>query len=141
MNGGDNLDKKILIVSSWAPPMVGGPQHLYNIFSQFPKNSYSIITSAKNMQKAVQTNVKGSMLPCQYYYFDEPALDRKDAAISDAPKKTNPQSSRLRSNFVIFGKIIIHYLSEIYFIWLYVIETVKILKKSQINLLIGVSDT
>ena len=141
MSNSFKLNKKILIVSSWAPPMVGGPQHLYNIFSQFPKNSYRIITSAKNTQKAIQTNVRGSMLPCQYYYFDEPAPDRKDAAISDASKKTNPQSSRLRSKFIIVVKIIIHYLSEIYSIWLFSIKTMKALKESRTNFLLGISDT
>ena len=142
MSNSFKLNKKILIVSSWAPPMVGGPQHLYNIFSQFPKNTYSIITSAKNMQKAIQTNVRGSMLPCQYYYFDEKCLSgHKDTAVNNAPKNKTSLFSYFLAKPFLCGKIIIHYLSEVNLILLFSIKTMKALKESRTNFLLGISDT
>ncbi len=35
---------RILIVTSWAPPMVGGPRNFYHLVSEFPPESYAILT-------------------------------------------------------------------------------------------------
>lgn len=131
-----NLNKKILIVSSWAPPMVGGPQHLYNIFSQFPQNSYCIITSEKNTKGAAQSNVRGSMLPCEYYYFDSKFLSRRN---NDT--KETPRYSHFSQKFQLIWRIFIHYLSEIYLIALFSVKTIQTAKKTQTNLHLGVSDS
>lgn len=57
---------KTLIVSSWAPPDIGGPQNLYNLFSQFPRGSYEILTSFYTDMK----RKTGAWLPCDYYFMD-----------------------------------------------------------------------
>lgn len=60
------LEKKILIVSSWAPPTLGGsPQQLYNFFSRFSADSYVLYTNRKN----VNSNRNGKMLSATYYFF------------------------------------------------------------------------
>jgi len=69
MSNSFKLNKKILIVSSWAPPAIGGPQSLYNLFSNIDKNSYAILTNSVNIsEKAKQT---GSYLSCLYFFYDK----------------------------------------------------------------------
>lgn len=136
MNNLLNLNNKILIVSSWAPPMVGGPQHLYNIFSQFPQNSYCIITSEKNTKRAIQSTVRGSMLPCEYYYFDSSLLSHRNNDTKEARRY-----SHFSQKFQLIWRIFIHYLSEIYLIALFSIKTIQTAKKTQTNLYLGVSDS
>jgi len=41
--------KKVLIISSWAPPAIGGPQNLYNLLRDFPEDSYCLLTSFYNI--------------------------------------------------------------------------------------------
>lgn len=62
-----SLNKKTLIISTWAPPMVGGPQNLFNLFSQYSKNSYCILTSFAAMR---QGRSSGSALPAEYFFHD-----------------------------------------------------------------------
>lgn len=64
------LARKVLIVSSWAPPAIGGPQNLYHLFSRFPNDSYCLYTSEKNFHL---TEYEGTRLPGRYYFFDRPA--------------------------------------------------------------------
>lgn len=60
------LEKKILVVSSWAPPTLGGsPQQLYNFFSRFSADSYVLYTNRKN----ANPNRNGKMLPVAHYFF------------------------------------------------------------------------
>ncbi|MFA6587806.1 MAG: hypothetical protein WCT08_01920 [Patescibacteria group bacterium] len=69
-----NPSKKILIVSSWAPPDIGGPQSLYAFFSQFPPESFVILTSFYSEQQ----RKTGNWLPCDYYYYDHPPVFFKE---------------------------------------------------------------
>lgn len=64
------LRRKILVLSSWAPPAIGGPQNLYHLFSHFPADSYCLYTSEKNFRL---TEHEGTRLPGRYYFFDRPA--------------------------------------------------------------------
>lgn len=48
--------------------MIGGPKNLYNLFSQFPRDSYVILTSANAIDPRSATT--GSWLPGKYVYFD-----------------------------------------------------------------------
>ncbi|MDD5621302.1 MAG: hypothetical protein PHS27_01800 [Candidatus Pacebacteria bacterium] len=60
--------KKILIISSYAPPAIGGPQILYNLLKDFPSDSYSILTSFYNIDNL--SAQKGTWLPCRYFFYD-----------------------------------------------------------------------
>lgn len=59
---------KILVISNWAPPMIGGPKNLYNLFSLFPPDSYVMLTSANAIDP--RSAATGSWLPGKYVYFD-----------------------------------------------------------------------
>lgn len=63
------LSKKVLIVSSWAPPRPGGSaQQLYNFFSQFDPSTYAIYTRRENLI----VSEPGPRLPCPYNFFPVP---------------------------------------------------------------------
>ena len=62
-----NPGAKLLIVSSWAPPMTGGPQNLYNLLSQFPPNSYCILTS---YEAILRRTSGGKWLGGEYIFYD-----------------------------------------------------------------------
>jgi glycosyltransferase involved in cell wall biosynthesis len=68
-DNGHVLNKRVLIVSTWAPPALGGPQNLYNIFSRIDGHQYAIFTSIVNEFRA--TPHSGSRLPCRYYFYDD----------------------------------------------------------------------
>jgi hypothetical protein len=62
---------RMLILSTWAPPMIGGPENLYNIFSQFDPPSLCIMTS---YQALMARSSPDMWLDCDYYFFDRPHL-------------------------------------------------------------------
>lgn len=64
---GIQLAKKILVVSTWAPPMTGGPQNLYNLLSQFSADSYCILTNYRAIQKG---KASGKWLAGEYFFYD-----------------------------------------------------------------------
>jgi len=133
--------KKALIISSWAPPMIGGPQNLYNLFSQFPKQSYSIVTSFINIDKATHSGVQGSWLPCKYFFYD------KNISLDKATIKTtkNKVSSSLSNNDTnsylskIFKPLLIS-LAIIKNVFLYIKTIKKATQETKADLLIGFSD-
>jgi len=61
--------KKVLIVSSYAPPAIGGPQNLYNLFRDFPIDRYVILTSYYNIDDL--SALKGLWLPGEYIFYDK----------------------------------------------------------------------
>src|SRR3989344_2300168 len=62
--------KKILIISSYAPPSIGGPQMLYNLLVGYPKDLYYILTSFYNIDNfSLQ---KGTWLKGKYIFYDKP---------------------------------------------------------------------
>jgi hypothetical protein len=62
------LNKKTLLISDSAPPKVGGPQSIYEIFSFIDSNSYVMLTSYCNIPK--NNEPVGDWLKCKYYFFD-----------------------------------------------------------------------
>ena len=63
-----NNPNVLLIVTSYAPPMTqGAPQNLYNLFSQFPSNSYCILTSYGTIRRAKPS---GTWLAGDYFFYD-----------------------------------------------------------------------
>lgn len=64
-------DPKILVVTKWAPPMIGGPKNLYNLVSLFPPESYVVLTSADSIDPFSAGT--GTWLPAPYIFFDREA--------------------------------------------------------------------
>jgi glycosyltransferase involved in cell wall biosynthesis len=74
-----SLPKKTLVVSSWAPPMIGGPQNLYNLFSQFSPESYCILTGSN----VIGGKRWGTPLSCKYFFYDtDYAADGQNLRVS-----------------------------------------------------------
>lgn len=59
---------KILVVTKWAPPMIGGPKNLYNLLSLFPPDSLIVLTSAGAIDPLSAGT--GAWLPSRYIFFD-----------------------------------------------------------------------
>lgn len=68
---GGPRDPKILVVTKWAPPMIGGPKSLYNLLSLFPPGSLSVLTSADAIDPLSAGT--GKWLPSRYRFFDRDA--------------------------------------------------------------------
>lgn len=151
MNNLLNLSKKTLIVSSWAPPMVGGPQNLYNLFSQFSKDSYSILTSEKNIKSAQMSGVGGNWLPGKYFYYDKEGIlaeikEKPNPVLQQATSKPNKTSfKKIIAAFIgkipLFGKILYDYLGAIYFIRRLMRQTKKTVIESRAEIIMGISDS
>ena len=142
MNNILSKKRKILIISSWAPPMIGGPQSLYNIFSQFPKKSYSILTSYNIIWDTLKSKVYGSWLPCKYYFFDN-----KGEVNGDNTNILNVnQNVKVGKNIFDFFKKVpfinffVILALIVYFIFSTVKKTIIINKQKKFNLLLGLSD-
>ncbi|MFA6391484.1 MAG: glycosyltransferase [Patescibacteria group bacterium] len=134
--------KKILIISSWAPPMIGGPQSLYNVFSQFPKDSYSILTSYNIIWDTQKSNVSGSWLPCKYYFFDHKGeINGGSVKILTASKNVNIAKKVFDffKALPVFNLIVISALL-VYSIFSTTKKTITISKQNKFNMLLGLSD-
>lgn len=84
---------KVLVVTSWAPPMIGGPQNFYNLFSQFPQNSYVILTGYRAL---VQGGISPkSWLAGEYVFYDRSQpVDRSVAAVEQPAEVASAQPQR-----------------------------------------------
>ncbi len=131
-----------MVVSSWSPPKIGGPQNLYNLFSLLPKESYSVLTSYYGIDNYSAQN--GTWLPGKYYFYD-------NTAFMDSPQNrlTINKESKGRSRlswlkykakkiyflrlvlgpFLIFGQIIV-----------IIKQGVRIIKKDRSETILGISD-
>jgi hypothetical protein len=87
------LGKKVMVVSSWAPPMVGGPQNLYNLFSQFTPDSYCILTRHETV---LQREVTGSKLSGKYFFCDAPSENQRSLIMSFHVQKGTAEIDRMR---------------------------------------------
>jgi len=137
--------KKLLIISSWAPPMIGGPQNLYNIFSQFPNDSYSIITSYNSIVNSLHSRIKGSWLPCKYYYFDTADHSYVSQQNIQTTKGHNFNFKRrlhgLLNKIPLVNTAVNYYLIPIKLILQFTSRTISIVKRKNIKILFGISDS
>lgn len=101
MNNSNILKKKILIISSWAPPMIGGPQNLYNLFAGIQSDSYSILTSSK-VREAIQNNIAGTPLATNYYFAD----DYSEGVVVPTDVQSSDPSALRRKNGTSITRII-----------------------------------
>ena len=109
------LPKKVLVISSYAPPKAnGGSKYLFNIFSNYTADSYCFLTSHKNFKS--RESDSDFMLPCRYYFFDQPSDKKK-------------LSSRLLIN-----------LTKPFRVFLILKQALKVIRKERVELLMGVTD-
>ncbi len=88
------LNRRFLLISSWAPPMVGGPQILRYLLSPFPEDSYAVLTS---YQSIVRQRVLGPWLSANYYFYDHPNNNgQRSVTISGDDIKSTPVSRARR---------------------------------------------
>jgi len=134
--------KKSLIISSYAPPAIGGPQNLYNLLRDFPKDSYCILTSFYNIDNISAKT--GTWLKGKYIFYDNTS--------TSGSLKTHPEITKERSSRLILNKLK-HLVKRIWllgalggtFIMLsqivMIIRTgIKSIKKEKIEIMIGFSD-
>lgn len=73
-----SLECRCLIISSWAPPMVGGPQYLFHVFSCIA-GGYQILTTRRVFAVDLSSGLAGQSLPCRYHFLEggtwQPALE------------------------------------------------------------------
>lgn len=136
-----SLNKKILIISSWAPPKVGGAQNLYNIFKYINCDNYFILTRRQNM---LGTNgTFGSKLDCEYYFYSketnniiiDPGLPKKKYYYILKQYKT---VFNFLKNLVSLIKFFTVNIVNIYRI---IKISKSIIKNKKIDLLMGISDS
>ncbi|MBU1046013.1 glycosyltransferase [Patescibacteria group bacterium] len=139
----DENFKKILVVSSYAPPAIGGPQNLYNLLRDFPKDRYFILTSFYNIDNL--SAQKGTWLDGEYIFYDKPGATKEERIKTQEEKTIAKKSSLLnklkhlarRSWLVrnIIGIPII--VTQIFWI---VRQGKKSVKEKQVDVLLGFSD-
>lgn len=69
------LKTSLVILSSWSPPMIGGPVLLYNLLCQLPSDKYRILTDSRLMATGIDPN---TWLPCEYSFVDRPHITKAD---------------------------------------------------------------
>lgn len=144
------LPKKLLIISNWAPPMVGASQPLYNIFSQFSPENFSILTNYTNIKAGAEK--KGPWLPCDYYFFNHAPIRQNHLPkpeFNSHTAQTN-RSSSLRHRVIDTTISILRHFSPLKIIHLsYIVMPAiigfyltgkKLIKKEGITMLMGTSD-
>jgi hypothetical protein len=77
------LNKKILVISSWAPPKIGGPQNFYYLFSELNPRDFYIITKKQNLPS--DNKKLGYKLDCDYFFYNN--ITNNIILEQDLPKK------------------------------------------------------
>jgi len=112
---------KLLIVSLYAPPIIGAPQNMYILLRDWPRERLAVITSFYNIDNL--SAQKGRWLSAKYFFYDNPGASRetRQAAAASQSKgisgirslvsslkylaKRVPAVKATLGPFVIFGQI------------------------------------
>src|SRR5680860_1451779 len=134
--------KKSLIISSYAPPAIGGPQNLYDLLRDFPKDSYCILTSFYNIDNVSAKT--GTWLEGKYIFYDNPS--------TSGSLKTHPEIIKELPSRLILNKLK-HLVKRIWFlgalggtfimssqIAMIICAGIKSIKKEKIEIMVGFSD-
>jgi len=125
------LTKKVLIVSSWAPPQISGSANfLYNLFSNFETEDYCLLTSKRNFSMDKGANQR--ILPGKYFFFE-------DSPVFKIPLFPYTYTKQTRLSTKIYQKIRRGIL-KIRRACAIIKSGLKIIKSEKINLLLGTSD-
>ncbi len=134
------MKNKTLIISSYAPPAIGGPQILYNLLKDVPSESYSILTSFNNIDNI--SAKKGTWLSGEYIFYDavgktRESFDQRTGETKSRSFVSNLKHLMKRSSFfkVIFGFPVIA--GQVYMITKVGLKTVR---KGETRKILSVSD-
>jgi len=133
---------KILVITVWAPPMIGGPKNLYNLFSQFPRDSYVILTSANAIDPL--SAATGFWLPGKYVYFDRKEGDRSSAEESSAGERDRVSIKGrmciLIQRIPYIGNVLLDAMSFLLNLPRILRLARKVIREERITRLLGISD-
>ena len=133
---------KILVITNWAPPMIGGPKNLYNLFSLFPRDSYVILTSANAIDP--RSAATGSWLPGKYVYFDREEGDTvpgEESSVVEGDRiPIRRRMSILIQRIPSFGKALLDALYLLLNLPKIMRSARKVIREDGITRLLGISD-
>jgi len=141
--------KKVLIVTTLAPPAFGGtPTILGRYLRLFPKNSYFFL--ADPLTKS--TPHVSKLLPCKYYFFDGTLLDGTRASgtkLIRQEKKKEDESRKVRPQKLEHLIYKLKFLRYVFFDFFQLIKTVgnaykvglDVIKKEKPNHILAVTDS
>lgn len=127
------LRHHLTILSYWAPPMIGGPQNLYNLFSQIDTKDYSIVTSLHNIRHHTKVE-SGTPLACQYLYYDQ-----KSPILSPTYGMERKNIINVLLKIPYIGRSLKFYLSFFEIIRNFTLSGIKVSKRNP-GVIMGVSD-
>ena len=134
--------KKLLVISSYAPPAIGGPQMLYNLMRDFPETSYCIMTSFYNIDNLSAKT--GKWLKGKYIFYDNYHFS---GFIQEKPEATKEKPFRSILNklkHLIKHSWFLGLLSGVFIIGSQIIMTIrtgiKTVRKEKIEIMLGISD-
>lgn len=136
----DKLNKTILI-SSYAPPSIGGPQNLYNLLRDTNPSSYCILTSYYNIDN-ISAKI-GTWLKGEYIFYDSTYTTKN---ITNAPNDSIFKKRVIISKLKHFVKrsTIVRELTGVFIIFTQIVAIVvkgrKVIKSKNIDSIIGFSD-
>jgi len=88
-----NEFNKTILVSSYAPPSIGGPQNLYNLLRDIDSESYFILTSFYNIDN-ISAKI-GTWLKGEYIFYDSTSIKK------NIIEETNDSKSILKKRRLI----------------------------------------
>jgi glycosyltransferase involved in cell wall biosynthesis len=135
--------KKILIISSYAPPSIGGgPQMLFNLLHDFPENSYCILTSFHNIDNLSAKT--GTWLKEKYIFYDNISASGSLKTHSETTKELPSRSILNKLKHLVKRIWFLGILSGIFIIGSQIIMMlrtgIKSIKKEKIEIMVGISD-
>lgn len=137
----DNL-KKILIISSYAPPAIGGPQNMYNLLRDFPNDTYCILTSYYNIDNF--SAKEGWWLSGEYFFYDKPKATKEDRQKDTNEHQKNLGTFFQKFKFIVKRSSFIRTLAGFPIIATQILAIIeegkKNIKKENIDILVGFSD-
>lgn len=141
-----SLSRRILVLSTWAPPMTGGPQNLYNLLSQLSADSYCILTSYEMIRRGEAT---GKWLTGEYFFYDHAGPIRETDASESPTEHRNPLAKAYEYLLIIARRnpsafrILETALQAFYLllnIFMIVPMGVRVIRQRNIRCIMGISD-
>jgi glycosyltransferase involved in cell wall biosynthesis len=143
-----SLSRRVLVVSSWAPPMTGGPQNLYNLLSRLSADSYCILTSYEAIHRGKAT---GTWLEGEYFFYDyahptektriSTPLASRRSLLASVYQSVLRSIRNMPSPLARLVKTILYALYLFLNIFAILRTGVQIVRHREIRCIIGISDT